>query len=114
MNPTDSNASVAAHAGRKSPALRLIQGLVVGAIVWFATAVILGRIIAAVADVDPKSPPIRLGGLSLGFGLTFPSPRGNLPVGITLHWWNLPGTIVGAALAIWVLLYTFRAKAKSA
>jgi hypothetical protein len=109
MIPPVPNTPVGGRSVKKPHSFRLIEGLVMGVFVWFATAVILGRIIAAVGDADPKTPPMRIGGVTFGFGLTFPSSRGNLPIGFSLHWWNLPGMLIGAALAVWILLSAIRA-----
>jgi hypothetical protein len=95
-----------------------IAGTVFGAAVaWLAVAVIIGRIVVAVVEpIDPLNPPAwapwpMLGlRFQFGIGLTFPSARGVIPIGISLHWWNLPGTILGAAVAFLIVRSVFRVK----
>jgi hypothetical protein len=101
---------------KKRHSVSSIAGTFFGAaIAWLAVAIIVGRIVVAVASpLDPSKPPAWIPfsapGLrfSFGVGLTFPSIRGNVPIGISLHWWNLPGTILGAVVAFLIVRSVFR------
>jgi hypothetical protein len=86
-------------------------------IVWFVVAVIVGRIVIAIfPPTDPTTPPLWLPGssFSFGVGLVFKTASGKVPIGIDLHWWNLPGTIMGAILGfVMVRPYCFRRAPKT-
>ncbi len=69
-------------------------------------AVVIGRIIVGIfgpgnqqgtaADL-PIAPGIQM---HFGIWLNWRVQDAVVPIGITTHWWNLPGTIVGLALAL--------------
>ena len=110
MTPSPSNQSAEKVSGavQQNQGLRIwriLWAFMSGLCVWFLFAVILGRVVVAVFPVDPAAAPIRmplgwLGSTTFGLGLTFRTSSGLVPVGITLHWWNIPGTIVGAVLGV--------------
>jgi hypothetical protein len=81
--------------------------LLSAAFVWLFVAVIIGRIIVAIfSPVNPAIPPMWLpfgtlgAHITFGLGSTFSTEGGNIPIGIALQWWNIPGTISGAIIAI--------------
>jgi hypothetical protein len=88
--------------------------IILGAfMVWFIVAVIVGRIfIAILPPLDPNSGriwlPMGLGTrITFGVGFTFATPHGNIPVGIDLRWWNLPGSLLGGIVASLIIYYYF-------
>jgi hypothetical protein len=90
-----------------------------GLIVWFVVAVVIGRIVVAIfppSNPMARPPMIPLGSFDsfrFGFGVIFETANGRMPVGISLNWWDLPGTIIGALLAFMLVRYFFRRPRKS-
>jgi hypothetical protein len=88
-----------------------------GLIIWFLAAVVIGRIVVAI--FPPSNPMVRppmipfgpFDSFRFGVGLIFETRGGKVPVGISLNWWDLPGTFIGAALAFMVVWPFFRRRA---
>jgi hypothetical protein len=81
--------------------------LFLGAAIWFIVALGIGEAVVALSKpfnphVTPAWLPIDPFGLrfTFGVGFTYPSSAGNVPIGISLHWWNLPGTVIGLVVSL--------------
>jgi len=51
--------------------------------------------------------------LGFGVGFIFVTANGKVPVGISLNWWDLPGSIIGGVLAFLLVRSFFRRARKS-
>jgi hypothetical protein len=88
--------------------------LLAGLTIWFVMAVVIGRIVIAIfppSNPMARPPMIPLGpfdSFRFGVGLIFEIRGGKVPVGISLNWWDLPGSIIGAVLAFMLVRSFFR------
>jgi hypothetical protein len=77
-----------------------------GSVVWFVTALLVGLVLVGLlGPIDTRSPlfwlPIAPAArVTFGIGLLFSINGQTVPIGIAPHWWNLPGTSLGAVLAV--------------
>lgn len=87
----------------------VVTSLFAGLFLWLLVAVALGCVIITICP--PTNPiaapawlPVGLSGtwVTFGIGVTVATASGTVPVGISLHWWNLPGTIIGAIIGLLV------------
>lgn len=112
------------------PPSRAFRGLQLGCITLFslcacvATSILVGAIVVlCFPPTHPSAPtavpaflPLGPAWLRFGLGITLSTASGPVPVGITFHPWNLPGTFLGVlvgSLALHFLVRVTRGERKA-